>query len=145
MRIADMNWMQVRDHAAQDDRAILPIGSTEQHAYLSLAVDANEEKAEDNPSPYQRPETIDDLVNHSVIGRSGMCWRLPMPLKFSIQRSVIMDEAQIKGEACDKVVSMARTELRTEDSRRTNRNVQPTCENDPLQYFIRLRLADSPV
>lgn len=40
MRIADMNWMQVRDHAAGDDRAILPIGSTEQHAYLSLAVDA---------------------------------------------------------------------------------------------------------
>ena len=40
MRIAEMNWMQVRDHAATDDRAILPIGSTEQHAYLSLSVDA---------------------------------------------------------------------------------------------------------
>ncbi len=37
MRIADMNWMQVRDHVARDDRAVLPIGSTEQHAYLSLA------------------------------------------------------------------------------------------------------------
>lgn len=40
MRISEMNWMQVRDHAAQDDRAVLPIGSIEQHAYLSLAVDA---------------------------------------------------------------------------------------------------------
>jgi creatinine amidohydrolase len=40
MRIADMNWMQVRDHVARDDRAVLPIGSTEQHAYLSLATDA---------------------------------------------------------------------------------------------------------
>ena len=40
MRIADLNWMQVRDHAAKDDRAVLPIGSTEQHAYLSLAVDS---------------------------------------------------------------------------------------------------------
>ena len=40
MQIADMNWMQVRDHVANDDRAVLPIGSTEQHAYLSLAVDA---------------------------------------------------------------------------------------------------------
>ena len=40
MRIAEMNWMQVRDHVARDDRAVLPIGSTEQHAYLSLAVDA---------------------------------------------------------------------------------------------------------
>jgi creatinine amidohydrolase len=40
MRIAEMNWMQVRDRARRDDRAVLPIGSTEQHAYLSLAVDA---------------------------------------------------------------------------------------------------------
>jgi creatinine amidohydrolase len=35
-----MNWMQVRDHVAKDDRAVLPVGSTEQHAYLSLAVDS---------------------------------------------------------------------------------------------------------
>jgi len=40
MRIADMNWMQVRDHVTRDDRAVLPIGSVEQHAYLSLCVDA---------------------------------------------------------------------------------------------------------
>lgn len=40
MRIAEMNWMQVRDQAARDGRAVLPIGSTEQHAYLSLAVDS---------------------------------------------------------------------------------------------------------
>lgn len=40
MRIADMNWMQVRDQAARDDRAVLPVGSTEQHAYLSLCVDS---------------------------------------------------------------------------------------------------------
>ena len=40
MRIADMNWMQVERHAMTDDRAILPVGSTEQHAGLSLCVDA---------------------------------------------------------------------------------------------------------
>lgn len=40
MRIADMNWMQVEALAARDDRAVLPIGSTEQHAYLSLSVDS---------------------------------------------------------------------------------------------------------
>lgn len=34
-----MNWMQVEARAARDDRAVLPIGSTEQHAYLSLATD----------------------------------------------------------------------------------------------------------
>jgi creatinine amidohydrolase len=40
VRIADMSWMQVRDHVGKDDRAVLPVGSTEQHAYLSLAVDS---------------------------------------------------------------------------------------------------------
>ena len=40
MRISEMNWMQVRDHVARDDRAVLPVGSTEQHAYLSLSVDS---------------------------------------------------------------------------------------------------------
>ena len=40
MKIADMSWMQVEAHLARDDRAVLPIGSTEQHAYLSLATDS---------------------------------------------------------------------------------------------------------
>ena len=39
MRIADMNWMQVQQHVKRDQRAVLPIGSTEQHAHLSLCVD----------------------------------------------------------------------------------------------------------
>jgi creatinine amidohydrolase len=39
MRIADMNWMQVEAYLKQDDRCVLPVGSTEQHAYLSLSVD----------------------------------------------------------------------------------------------------------
>jgi creatinine amidohydrolase len=34
-----MNWMQVEDYLKRDDRAVLPIGSTEQHAQLSLMVD----------------------------------------------------------------------------------------------------------
>ncbi|CAN1488882.1 actino_creatin, creatinine amidohydrolase family protein, mycofactocin system [Rhabdaerophilaceae bacterium] len=40
MLISAMNWMQVEAQAKRDDRAVLPIGSIEQHAYLSLAVDA---------------------------------------------------------------------------------------------------------
>lgn len=40
MRIAAMNWMQVEAYLGRDDRAVLPIGCTEQHAYLSLATDA---------------------------------------------------------------------------------------------------------
>jgi creatinine amidohydrolase len=39
MRIADMDWQMVEDWARHDDRAVLPIGSTEQHAGLSLATD----------------------------------------------------------------------------------------------------------
>ncbi|OCW59070.1 creatininase family protein [Hoeflea olei] len=39
MRIADMNWMQVEDRIQEDDRCVLPIGSVEQHAYISLATD----------------------------------------------------------------------------------------------------------
>jgi creatinine amidohydrolase len=34
-----MNWMQVEEYLSHDDRAVLPIGSTEQHGYLSLATD----------------------------------------------------------------------------------------------------------
>ena len=40
MRISDMNWMQVEAYLKADDRAVLPLGSTEQHAYLSLSVDS---------------------------------------------------------------------------------------------------------
>jgi len=40
MRITDMNWMQVEDYLKRDDRCLLPLGSTEQHAYLSLSVDS---------------------------------------------------------------------------------------------------------
>lgn len=40
MRIAELSWMQLEEQLKRDDRAVLPIGSTEQHAYLSLATDA---------------------------------------------------------------------------------------------------------
>jgi creatinine amidohydrolase len=40
VRIAEMNWMQVEAQAKRDDRCVLPLGSVEQHAYLSLATDA---------------------------------------------------------------------------------------------------------
>jgi creatinine amidohydrolase len=40
MRISEMNWMMVEEFLKRDDRAVLPLGSTEQHAYLSLSVDS---------------------------------------------------------------------------------------------------------
>ena len=39
MNIREMNWLQVEAYLKDDDRAVLPLGSTEQHAYLSLCVD----------------------------------------------------------------------------------------------------------
>src|SRR2546423_5321717 len=40
MRIRDLNWMQLEAYLEHDDRIVLPIGSTEQHAYLSLETDS---------------------------------------------------------------------------------------------------------
>ena len=39
MRVADLNWMQLEAYLERDDRIVLPLGSTEQHAYLSLETD----------------------------------------------------------------------------------------------------------
>lgn len=39
MRIAELNWMQLEKLLEREDRAVLPVGSTEQHAFLSLATD----------------------------------------------------------------------------------------------------------
>ena len=57
MRIKDMTWMQVEKYLTHDDRCVLPLGSTEQHAYLSLAVDAilSEKVAADAAEPLGVP------------------------------------------------------------------------------------------
>jgi len=39
VRIEDRNWMQVEEYLERDDRLVIPLGSIEQHAYLSLGVD----------------------------------------------------------------------------------------------------------
>jgi creatinine amidohydrolase len=40
MRITEMNWSQVEEYLRHDDRCVLPIGSTEQHSFLSLSTDS---------------------------------------------------------------------------------------------------------
>ena len=40
MRIAECNWPDIEAYLRRDDRCVLPFGSTEQHAQLSLCVDA---------------------------------------------------------------------------------------------------------
>jgi creatinine amidohydrolase len=39
VRVHDCNWMQLEEYLQSDDRIVLPLGSTEQHAYLSLGTD----------------------------------------------------------------------------------------------------------
>ena len=39
MRVRDLNWFRLEEYLRGDDRIVLPIGSTEQHAYLSLETD----------------------------------------------------------------------------------------------------------
>jgi creatinine amidohydrolase len=39
MRFEDLNWMDVERYLQQDDRLMLVLGATEQHAYLSLLCD----------------------------------------------------------------------------------------------------------
>lgn len=40
MRVYDCNWMILEEYLSRDDRIVLPIGSTEQHGYLSVGTDA---------------------------------------------------------------------------------------------------------
>ena len=40
MRIADCHWREIEAYLTRDDRCVLPFGSTEQHAGLSLCTDA---------------------------------------------------------------------------------------------------------
>jgi len=40
VRISECNWQRVEAYLRTDDRAVLPLGSTEQHAHLSLSVDS---------------------------------------------------------------------------------------------------------
>ena len=40
MRVSEMNWMMMEKYLQRDDRCVLPLGSTEQHCYLSLSVDS---------------------------------------------------------------------------------------------------------
>lgn len=57
MRIDEMNWGQVETYLRHDDRCIIPLGSTEQHAQLSLATDSllSERLSVDAASPLGVP------------------------------------------------------------------------------------------
>ena len=57
MRVSQSNWQQIETYLKTDDRVILPLGSTEQHAGLSLSVDSilSERVAADAAKPLGIP------------------------------------------------------------------------------------------
>ncbi|MCB2125242.1 MAG: creatininase family protein [Rhodobacteraceae bacterium] len=57
MKVSEMNWSQVADWLKHEDLAVLPLGSTEQHAGLSLSVDSilSEKVAVDAAEPLGVP------------------------------------------------------------------------------------------
>jgi creatinine amidohydrolase len=61
-----MNWMQVEAALARDPRAVVPVGSTEQHAYLSLSVDSilAERVATDAAAPLGVP--VFPVLNYGI-------------------------------------------------------------------------------
>jgi creatinine amidohydrolase len=66
MKISEMNWGQVEDYLKRDDRAVVPLGSTEQHAGLSLSVDSilSEKVALDAAEPLGVP--VFPVVSYGV-------------------------------------------------------------------------------
>ncbi len=57
MRVSESNWFEIEQRVKEDDRCVLPLGSTEQHAYLSLSVDSilAEKMASDAAEPLRVP------------------------------------------------------------------------------------------
>ena len=66
MRIQDLNWMQIEEYLSHDDRCVLPLGSTEQHAYLSLCTDSllAERVALDSAEPLRIP--VFPVLNYGI-------------------------------------------------------------------------------
>lgn len=57
MKISDSNWFEIESYLRTNDLAVLPLGSTEQHAHLRLSVDSilSERVANDAAAPLGVP------------------------------------------------------------------------------------------
>jgi creatinine amidohydrolase len=57
LKISQSNWFEIEKYLEKDDLCVLPLGSTEQHAYLSLSVDSilSEKVAADAAEPLGVP------------------------------------------------------------------------------------------
>jgi len=63
MRFEELNWMDVEEYLTRDDRVMLVIGATEQHAYLSLLTDVKIPQALADAASNQTGVLIAPTVN----------------------------------------------------------------------------------
>ncbi|PTW61351.1 creatinine amidohydrolase [Breoghania corrubedonensis] len=90
MKISDMNWPQVEDYLKTNDLAVLPLGSTEQHAYLSLATDSilSQRMAGEAAEPFGVP--VFPVVAYGVTP-SFMAYPGTVSLRISTYLAVVRD------------------------------------------------------
>ncbi len=66
MRFEDLNWMDVENYLAQDDRVILVLGACEQHGYLSLLTDSRIPQALADVASQQSGVPVAPVLNFGV-------------------------------------------------------------------------------
>ena len=144
VRVRDMTWLDAEAYLRQDDRCVLPLGSTEQHAFLSLATDATlaervaTEAAEAALRTYARSAesaaAYQPLVSfHSARGDVEETLRV---LGEALDR--YPDEAALRIQRCEALlaggdVEEARAELR--------RFRKASFDGDPQVEYLEARLA----
>ncbi|WP_346433135.1 creatininase family protein [Breoghania sp.] len=90
MKISEMNWQKVEEYLRIGDLAVLPLGSTEQHAYLSLSTDSilSERMACEAAEPYGVP--VFPVVTYGITP-SFMTYPGTFILRISIYLSLVRD------------------------------------------------------
>ncbi len=78
VRVRNLNWGQLEAYLREDDRIVLPVGSTEQHAYLSLETDnILAERASVEAAPDEIAAAIDPDYDHASWSENFPWTRLP--------------------------------------------------------------------
>src|SRR5450759_3324353 len=76
-----MNWMQVEEYLRRDARAVLPLGSTEQHSHLPLT--------------WAKVQAIDPVASHGSWMENFPWTRLPTVVVPATQRPMV-DLARVR-------------------------------------------------
>ena len=89
MRFEDLNWMDVQSYLEKDDRVMLVLGATEQHAYLSLLTDIKIPLAMADTASQQSGVLVAPPLNFGISP-----YFLDYPGTISFRLSTLMDAAE---------------------------------------------------